>query len=455
MSVAALVDLLLAALCALWIAGAGFGWRVLRTVPVLSRQRPTQPPSPAPPPGPPGASRTPVLAILVPANDEAGDASSIAELRAAHASRLAAATRLAEANAAAGTGAAAPAVELIYIDDRSTDATGALLDEFAATAGTGPAVSVRTLHVRELPEGWLGKTHALQRALATLPAEGPGARAGAGSRPGDSPRAPRWVLFTDADVLFAPDALALALAHAEARGLEHLVVMPQLHPGGLLRDATLGAFGRLFGLMLASVNDPKSKASVGVGAFNLMRRSALARIGDMQRVRLEVGDDMALGALLRRSGARQGVASGRDLVHLTWYRSAAQIVRGLEKGIFAYGGRCEPWRLYLGAFALLVMELAPWIALARGPALCALGAAAIVLDVGIVAAGERWMGRRMLPALLVPVGGLIMAWAVARAGWMGARRGGVVWRGTLYPSAMLREAMAWEGGTRSGRRREA
>jgi hypothetical protein len=65
------------------------------------------------------------------------------------------------------------------------------------------------------------------------------------------------------------------------------------------------------------------------------------------------------------------------------------------------------------------------------------------------------MGRRALPALLVPVGGLVMAWAVARAGWMGARRGGVVWRGTLYPSAMLREAMSWEGGTRGGRRREA
>jgi hypothetical protein len=118
------------------------------------------------------------------------------------------------------------------------------------------------------------------------------------------------VLFTDADVLLAPEALRLALGHADERGLDHLVLMPQLHPGGLLRDATLGAFGRLFGLTLASVNDPKSNASVGVGAFNLMRRAALARIGDMQRVRLEVGDDMALGAMLRGSGAHQGVASG-------------------------------------------------------------------------------------------------------------------------------------------------
>lgn len=439
MSAAALASsLLLAALCVLWVIGAWFGWKVLRTVPVPSRRlrpgQPALPPLARPPGAAPGA---PFLAILVPASNEAGDAAAVAELRAAHASRLAAARRLAEAGATGST----LSTEIVYIDDRSSDATGALLDEFAASAPAPPVV-VRTLHVRELPEGWLGKTHALQRALATLPADG-------------SARTPSWVLFTDADVLLAPDALRLALAHADERGLDHLVLMPQLHPGGLLRDATLGAFGRLFGLTLASVNDPRSQASVGVGAFNLMRRAALARIGDVQRVRLEVGDDMALGAMLRGSGAHQGVASGRDLVHLTWYRTAGQIVRGLEKGIFAFGGRCESWRLYLGALALLAMELAPWIALARGPVLCALGATAIALDIAIVAAGERWMGRRALPALLVPVGGLVMAWAVARAGWMGARRGGVVWRGTLYPSAMLREAMSWEGGWRGGRRREA
>jgi hypothetical protein len=66
----------------------------------------------------------------------------------------------------------------------------------------------------------------------------------------------------------------------------------------------------------------------------------------------------------------------------------------------------------------------------------------------------RWAGRPGREALLLPLGGVLMAWIVARAGIMGRRRGGVLWRGTLYPSALLREAMSWEGAWRGGRRRE-
>jgi hypothetical protein len=444
-------DLVLAVVCILWIIGAGFGLRVLRLVPVLSKlsQAGRLPAPVAGPVGPPvdparTAEAPPLLAILVPASNEAGDAGSIDDLRAAHASRVLAAETLAAAGPDLAT-------EILYIDDRSTDTTGAVLDAFAA-AGAAPGrapVAVRTLHLRELPEGWLGKTHALQRGIEASRGE--------------------WLLLTDADVRLGPDALTAALGHAQAQGLDHLVLTPQLRPGGLLRDATLGAFGRIFALNMASVNDPRSKASVGIGAFNLVRRAALLAAGGMKRVRLEVGDDMALGAVLRATGARQGVASGRELVQLTWYRTAGAIVRGLEKGIFAYGGRCEPWRLFLGAALLLALELGPWLAVAVGfnaargasgaaggwsLALGIVGATSIVLGVAIVAAGEHWMGRRMLPALLVPIGGLIMAWAVLRAGWMGRRRGGVLWRGTLYPTEMLREAMAWEGGTRGGRRRQ-
>ena len=427
------IALLLAAICLAWIAASCLGLRVLRVVPVLARR-------PIAPPGRGGSG--PILALLVPACNEARDEAAIDDLRAAHASRLTAAAALGEASGRP--------VELLYVDDRSTDTTGAVLDEFAAAAAGvgGTPVAVRSLHLRELPEGWLGKSHALQRGLD-------------GSRG-------EWVLLSDADVRLAPDALSRALGHAEAQGLDHLTLMPQLDQGGWLRDATLAAFGRLFCLTLASVNDPRSREFVGVGAFNLARRAALEQIGGLRSVRLEVADDMMLARALRRSGARQGVASGRDLVQLTWYPTALGIVRGLDKGMFAYGGRCEPWRLFAVAPLFAALELGPWVALLWGAArlaagapawpwgaLALLGGAALLFGHLVVALGERWMGRRAGPVLLLAAGGLIMCWGALRAGWVGWRRGGVLWRGTLYPSALLREAMAWEGGTRGGRPRQS
>src|SRR4051794_14286975 len=87
-----------------------------------------------------------------------------------------------------------PGLEVIAVDDRSVDATGAILDAIAAEDGR-----LRVVHVRELPPGWLGKTHALQG--------------------GSEATSARWLLFTDADVVLGPGALRKAVAFAEAGDL--------------------------------------------------------------------------------------------------------------------------------------------------------------------------------------------------------------------------------------------
>src|SRR6185295_8847883 len=81
------------------------------------------------------------------------------------------------------------------------------------------------------------------------------------------------------------------------------------------------------------------------------------------RLRLSVADDLALGALLKASGARQGLAISRRAVYLQWYESLGAMARGLSKGLFAYAGRCEPVRLLLIALAVLFLDLSPWLAL--------------------------------------------------------------------------------------------
>ena len=377
--------------CAYWVIVVVVGLRTLGVVPALDDW-----------PLPPDA-RWPSLSVISPACDEADT--------------------LGEAGRARLT-TDYPDVEFLIVDDRSRDGTGAIADELAAADPR-----VRALHVRELPEGWLGKVHAMETGLRVARGE--------------------WVLFSDADVHYAPDALRRALALAQARGLDHLAVMPRLLPGPLLLDAAISAFGRHFtlGTRPWAVEDPKSKASVGVGAFNLVRRSALERLGGLERLRLSVADDLALGALLKASGARQGLAISRRAVYLQWYESLGAMARGLSKGLFGYAGRCEPVRLLLMALAVAFLDLSPWLALLLPLGLTwltVLGGVMSAASLASAAVGDRWSGRPMRAALLQPLGSVLMAWIIARAAIVGWRRGGVVWRGTLYPSELLREALSSE-----------
>ncbi len=381
--------LALSAGCAFWIWAASAAVRAVRRVPLLDDW-----PLPA-------DARWPSLSVVSPACDEA------ATLEAAARDRLR---------------SDYPDVEFLLVDDRSRDGTGALADCLAAADSR-----LRALHVRELPAGWLGKVHAQQVGLDAARGE--------------------WILFSDADVHYAPDALRRAIALAQARGLQHLAVMPRLLPGPPLLDATLGTFGRLFllGTRPWAVEDPRSSASIGVGAFNLVRRDALERLGGLASLRLAVADDLELGRLLKASGTRQGAALARRTVWLRWYDSLGAMARGLEKGLFAHAGNCRAWPLVGAAVLLLFLDLAPWLALLLphgAPWLTVLGVVVVAAVVGGSALGERWAGRRAWVALLQPLGGACMAWIMLRAAVIGTRRGGVLWRGTLYPSEVLREGAA-------------
>jgi cellulose synthase/poly-beta-1,6-N-acetylglucosamine synthase-like glycosyltransferase len=111
-----------------------------------------------------------------------------------------------------------PALELVVVNDRSTDRTSAIL---AALAEEHPG-RLRVVMVTELPAGWLGKNHALLL----------GARQSSGA----------WLLFTDADVVFDPTCLRRAVAYAEAQGLDHLTMSPRLLAHGYWLNAFVNFF---------------------------------------------------------------------------------------------------------------------------------------------------------------------------------------------------------------------
>jgi Glycosyl transferase family 2 len=310
-----------------------------------------------------------------------------------------------------------PDFEVVVVDDRSKDATGSILDAAAASDSR-----LRAVHVTELPDGWLGKVHAMHRGIAA--ADG------------------AFLLFTDADVHFEPGAMRRAVAHAVAHGIDHVVVAPELLARGIVQDALSAAFVTSFlvGTRAVEVDRPGSKVYVGVGAFNLVRREAFDRTPGLTWLRLEVLDDVGLGLMMRRAGAKTSFAIGLGDVTIVWYETLRAMAGGLDKNMFGAVCRYSLFRLaaFLAGAALFLP--APLLALAVGPrpwmplaGVSALGLA--LIDAAILAVRTR---RSILPFVLAPAGGVLFAGLVVRSAWRCMRRGGIVWRGTFYPLDALR-----------------
>ena len=310
-----------------------------------------------------------------------------------------------------------PDQQTVLVDDRSTDGTGAIMDALAAADPR-----VRVLHVTALPAGWLGKVHALEQGRQAADGE--------------------WCCFSDADVCLQPGAMRAAVAHAEARGLDFLTVIPALWPSGFVVDATLSTFTRALavGARLWAVRDPRSSAFAGIGAFILVRRASLDRTPGFEWLRLEVVDDGGLGLMCKRAGLACDVAAAPDLMGLHFYRSLREMARGVEKNGFAAAGRFSwPRMLALaalwplldcGVLAAAVPGLPAWLRV--------VGAAGGVAAVAATLVVARWCRRPVASALAVPLGTVVLVALLLRSAWRATRQGGIAWRGTLYPLADLR-----------------
>jgi hypothetical protein len=304
-------------------------------------------------------------------------------------------------------------LEVVAVDDRSTDGTGATLDRLAAES---PAV--RAEHVTELPPGWLGKCHALDRGtrLAT----------------GD------WLLFTDADAWLAPDVVARALAAAARERADHVAILPgQRHLRSPLGTAVLITMSTGLAPFAAKAN--RDRGFVGIGAFNLVRRDAWEAVGGHEALRLEVVDDLYLGYLLAAAGKRtRAFPSGHD-VDVDFATSPRALMRVLEKNAFAvYDYRAVltfAWMGFLAAVILATLAL-PFVGTWWG----LLPLAALLLQAVPAARLARSGGMPGWPALLLPFGLLVMVATVTRSAVLAVARGGIRWRDTFYDLATLRKA---------------
>ncbi len=304
-----------------------------------------------------------------------------------------------------------PGLRVVAVDDRSADATGAILDRLAAA---DPRLEV--VHVAALPERWLGKNHACAE----------GARRATGE----------WILFTDGDVVLASDALRRAVALARARGLGHLSLVPRFVAPGFAERAFVTAFVALLApsVRVWELPLPGTRAYFGAGAFNLVRRADYEAAGGHARIAMEVVDDVKLGLLLRRSGVAQGVGDSEGLVAVRWQHGFLPSVLGLVKNAFAaveYRTGLALAAAAAGTFAaaapLALLLLAP------APAARALALLALALSVWHHALSARGLARGSgAEGLLMPACTLLLSLVLLVSALAARWRGGVVWRGTHY-----------------------
>ena len=311
-----------------------------------------------------------------------------------------------------------PDYEVVAVDDRSEDDTPKILADAAAR---NP--HLKTVRVDSLPTGWLGKPHGLQKAYEQSSGE--------------------WLIFTDADVSFAPDLLRGALAMAKGREWDHLSLLGHVEMPTVGERIALTFFGFAFALGVRPwrVSVPDSGSYMGVGAFQLIRRDAYEKLGTHRRLAMEVVDDIQLGRLAKLSGARSGVGTAGRAVSLRWHAGVGNIVRGTTKNFFAVT-RFQLWRVCVQAVGLFLLSVLPFIALPflRGWAL-AFAALAAALAVAIQASVSIKFEVPAAYALTHPIGAMILIWMLVRSTFVTLRQGGIVWRGTFYPLDQLKKGL--------------
>src|SRR5215211_1108399 len=283
------------------------------------------------------------------------------------------------------------------------------------------ALGSRVSNVDSLPEGWLGKTHALYTGAAWATG--------------------KWLLFTDADVIFSTDCTEKAVRYATSSGLDHLTLPPEIVCRSVLLRSFVATFTLVFEMTQRPwrVGDPQTKEHVGVGAFNLIRKDAYERSGTHRAIRMRPDDDMKLAKLLKRHGFRQGVAYGAGLISVEWHKTLPDAVRGLSKSMFS----SLDYRIgatMAGVLMLLLTNVLPVFGLfSRNVTgtLCRLNFLSTFL---LYAYRARHFGDKTpwWYAMLHPFGICVFIYAMLRSVSTTLVNRGIDWRETRYPLKELK-----------------
>lgn len=358
---------------------------------------------PAPKPPQPAPKAT----ILIPAKDEGG--------------RIADCIRSACAQTY-------PNYEVIAVNDRSTDQTGAIMDELAKEL---PNLRVRHIREDELPAGWTGKCNALYRTV--------------NEAHGD------WLLFIDSDVVITPDALQAALSRAARRGYDLMSLWPKLESYSfsekLLVPLCAAGVSMMYLVSLTNKDYMKNVAFAN-GQFLLIKRSVYDEMGGHAAVKDRFCEDVEMARLLKRRGKRIRIAWGTDFAAVRMYSSLSGIFKGWGRNFYA-ASLGKPWRILLAIAFVVLCGFSAYAAAAwtifrfinpgtvwGGPwGWLAAAVTHLILMHLSLAKLYTWSGNPGTNAGLFPLGGSMLIGVFIKSLRMCAT-GKVEWRGTHYTHLM-------------------
>lgn len=305
-----------------------------------------------------------------------------------------------------------PHLRFIFVNDRSSDSTGSIMERVASG---DPRVEV--LHVEHLPAGWLGKVHAMQSGVEKSSSD--------------------WLLLSDADVHFKAGTIRSAVDLATAREVDHIALIPSIKSPSIgLRFCLVPLLRSLsFMVRLWSVHDPASTAAMGVGAFNLVRRGTLDHAGGLESLRMEVIDDIGVGTIIKQHGGASLVAAGREGILISWYDRFDEFLRGIERGTAHLPRRIPRMVPVILCLILFLFEVSPFLFLLAwpwSPALGWIGAAVSTVVVLLSITLARYFGLPLAASAAVPIGVSLGLYAAVRCIMKGGRDGSINWRGTRY-----------------------
>lgn len=318
-----------------------------------------------------------------------------------------------------------PNLEVIVLDDRSTDATPTILTDIATHDSR-----LHTISGSDLPKGWAGKPHALFQASAVARGE--------------------WLCFVDADTFLSPMTLSSCYVKALATKADMFTIMTFQVLGSFWEKTVMPLVMTALsvGFSPRKVNDPNKKDAIANGQFILIKRSTYDAIGGHASVKNSIVEDKDISEQVKRNGHRLIVADGMKLVRTRMYTSLPEMWEGWTKNIYL-GLRNEPSLMALGVFGafltLLVSIFLPawpllgvyWYSKGGGWMATTVISESLLLWAYMIYVRVQIATKMKISpwyAFTTPLGAGVFGAMMFTSAWKVISRKGVTWKGRVYAS---------------------